>query len=112
ERVARDRDKSHCPACGAEAQWTPAKQALVCAFCGTTSPATLETRGADTVIVEHDLAAALRDIPDAARGWAAQKISVRCRSCQAISVLDPAVIAQRCAFCGSCVLVPYAQVTE
>jgi hypothetical protein len=112
ERVATARDKYHCPACGAEAQWNPAKQALVCAFCGTTSSATLETRGAETVIVEHDLAAALRNIPDASRGWAAEKISVRCRSCRAISVLDPSVIAQRCAFCGSSELVPYEQAKE
>jgi hypothetical protein len=112
ERVATARDKYHCPACGAEAQWNPTKQALVCAFCGTTSPATLETRGAATVIVEHDLAAALRSIPDASRGWAAQKISVRCRSCNAISVLDPSVIAQRCAFCGSSELVPYEEAKE
>ena len=35
----------HCPACGAEAHWNPARQALVCAYCGTESPATLETAG-------------------------------------------------------------------
>ena len=43
----------------------------------------------DTVIVEHDLVAALRAIPDSARGWQAEKTSVRCQSCQAISVFDP-----------------------
>lgn len=112
ERVATAREKYHCPACGAEAQWNPARQALICAFCGTESPATLEKRGAETVIVEHDLGAALRSIPDASRGWAAEKISVRCRSCNAISVLDPSTIAQRCAFCGSSELVPYEQVKE
>ena len=82
DAVATAREKFHCPACGAEAHWNPAKQALVCPFCGTESPATLQTRGADTVIVEHDLVAALRDIPDRARGWQAEKISVRCQSCQ------------------------------
>jgi len=34
--------KYSCPACGAEALWNPAKQALVCPFCGTTSPAKLD----------------------------------------------------------------------
>ena len=34
--------KFACPACGAEAIWNPAKQALVCPFCGTTSPAKLD----------------------------------------------------------------------
>ena len=35
------REKFACPACGADAHWNPAKQALVCPFCGTESPATL-----------------------------------------------------------------------
>jgi DNA-directed RNA polymerase subunit RPC12/RpoP len=106
------RQKYNCPACGAEANWNPAKQALVCPFCGTESPATLQTRGADTVIVEHDLVDALRSIPDSARGWNATKISVRCQSCQAISVFDTQEIGRRCDFCGSTALVPYEEVKE
>jgi hypothetical protein len=112
EAVATARDKFHCPACGAEAHWNPSKQLLICPFCGTQSPATLETRRSDTVIVEHDLASALREIPDKARGWQAEKITVRCQSCQAISVFDPGKIGQRCEFCGSTELVPYAQVKD
>jgi hypothetical protein len=106
------RQKFACPACGAEAHWNPAKKALVCPFCGTESPATLQTRGADTVIVEHDLAAALRDIPDSKRGWQATKTSVQCRSCHAISVFNPDRVGQRCEFCGSAELVPYEQVKD
>src|SRR5262249_59188692 len=86
--AATAREKFHCPACGAEANWSPTKQTLICPFCGTESPATLETRGADTVIVEHDLVAALRNLPDEARGWQVEKTAVRCQSCQAISVFD------------------------
>jgi DNA-directed RNA polymerase subunit RPC12/RpoP len=112
DAIATAREKYHCPACGAEANWNPAKQALVCPFCGTESPATLETRGADTVIVEHDLAAALRGIPDSARGWQAAKTSVRCQSCQAISVFDAGKVGQRCDFCGSAALVPHEQVKD
>jgi hypothetical protein len=48
------KEKFACPACGAEAQWNPAKQALVCPFCGTVSPATLPTGGGE--IQEDDLA--------------------------------------------------------
>ena len=77
--VAVAREKFHCPACGAEAHWNAAKQALVCPFCGTASPAVLQTRGAETVIVEHDLAAALRSLPAGARGWLAEKTSARCQ---------------------------------
>jgi hypothetical protein len=105
--------KFSCPACGAEAQWNPAKKAIVCPFCGTVSPAQeeLSTTG-ETVVVEHDLVAALRGIPDEQRGWQAKKISVRCQSCQAISVFDPEHVSQRCDFCGSTALVPYQEIKE
>lgn len=106
------RQKFHCPACGAEANWNPAKQKLICPYCGTESPATLQTLGADTVIVEHDLVTALRAIPDSARGWQAEKVQVRCQSCQAISVFDPGKIGERCQFCGSTALVPYEEVKD
>ena len=112
ETVASARQKFHCPACGADAHWNPAKQALVCPFCGTESPATLQTIGETTLIVEHDLVKALRGIPDSARGWQAEKISVRCQSCQAISVFDAEKVGRRCDFCGSAALVPYEQVKD
>jgi len=109
---ATARQKFECPACGADAHWNPAKQALVCPFCGTESPATLQTRGAETVIVEHDLVSVLRDIPDSKRGWQTAKVAVKCQSCQAISVFDPERVGQRCEFCGSSQLVPYEQVKD
>ncbi len=74
--------KFSCPACGAEAQWNPAKQELVCPYCGATSPAQIELNASgEEVIKEHDLASAMRSIPDDQRGWQAQKTSVRCQSC-------------------------------
>jgi hypothetical protein len=105
--------KFSCPSCGAEAQWNPAKKALICPFCGTVSPAQVElsATGEETV-VEHDLVAALRGIPDAQRGWDAKKTSVRCQSCQAISVFDAERVGQRCDFCGSSALVPYEEIKE
>src|SRR5437870_3333513 len=81
EEVAQQ--KFACPACGAEAVWNPTKQALVCSFCGTTSPAQLDTTSGK--IVEHDLVSALRGITDDKRGWQTEKRYVKCRSCQAIS---------------------------
>jgi hypothetical protein len=101
--------KFECPACGADAHWNPVKQALVCAYCGTTSPAEMR---ADGEILEHDLVRALREIPNSRRGWEAEKISVRCQSCNAISVFDPQRVAQRCDFCGSAQLVKYEDVKE
>lgn len=106
EAVARE--KFACPACGAEGVWNPAKQAVVCPFCGTVSPVTKENEAG--AVKEHDLATALRGLPDDKRGWKADKISVKCQSCQAISVLDPGRVAQRCEFCGSAQIVPYEQV--
>ncbi len=88
---ATAQSKYACPACGAEATWNPAKGALVCGFCGTTSPATVALTGfsqSEETIVEHDLVTALRSIPDSARGWNAQRAQVKCQSCQAISVFD------------------------
>src|ERR1039458_1633793 len=105
--------KFSCPSCGGEAQWNPAKKLLVCPFCGTTSPAQAELSATgDEQIVEHDLVAALRGIPDSARGWQAAKTSVKCQSCQAISVFDAANVGQRCDFCGSSALVPYEEIKE
>lgn len=103
--------KFSCPACGAEAQWNPAKKALICPFCGTTSPAQIElTASGEERIVEHDLVSALRGVPDEQRGWQAKKTSVRCQSCQAISVFDAERVGQRCDFCGSSALVPYEEI--
>jgi len=100
--------KFACPACGAEAQWNPAKKALVCPFCGTVSPMKAPPEGA--VIAEHDLVAALQSIPDDQRGWQAEKKSVKCQSCQAITVFDPTRVAQRCDFCGSSALIPIDEI--
>jgi hypothetical protein len=102
--------KFSCPACGAEAIWNPAKQALICPFCGTTSPATLDPNAGG--ILEHDLVTALRSITDDNRGWQTEKRYVKCQSCQAISVLDPNRQAQRCEFCGSAQLVAYEQTKD
>jgi len=108
---ATAQQKFSCPSCGGEAQWNPAKKALLCPFCGTVSPAQAQLDAAGSqVILEHDLVAALRGIPDDQRGWQADKISVKCQSCQAISVFDAARVGQRCDFCGSSSLVPYEEI--
>lgn len=112
ERSATALNKYECPACGAEAHWNPAKHALICPYCGTESPADLQTRGAETVIVEHDLAGALRGAPAAAQRWDTRKISVKCQSCHAVSVFEPDKVAKRCDFCGSAALVPYEEVDD
>jgi hypothetical protein len=98
-------DKHLCPACGAEANWNAARQALVCPYCGTVAPGELQADG--SVIKEHDLAQALRNIPIEQRGWDQERVSVQCQSCKAISLFEPTRVAQRCEFCGSPAIVPY-----
>src|SRR6266700_725118 len=90
------KSKFACPACGAEAQWNPAKQALVCPFCGTIAPRPLPPETGPAAIQERDLAMALQALGPEQRGWQAEKKSVQCQSCQAISVFNPERVAQRC----------------
>ncbi len=101
-------EKHACPACGAQAEWSPAKKKLVCPFCGTESPYAFD---ADTgKIRELDLVKALREIPDEERGWKAERRSVQCQSCKAVMVYDPARVGQNCEFCGSPALVDYQEI--
>ncbi len=102
------RKKNACPACGGAAEWNPAKQALVCPFCDTVLPPPAPGESADPI--ENDLATALNAVTDDQRGWQAEKTSVKCQSCQAISVFDPTRVAQRCEFCGSASLIPYDEI--
>ena len=101
-------DKHPCAACGAQAQWNPAKQLLVCPFCGTAAPFRVEA--ATGAIVELDLAKALRELPDEQRGWDTARRTVQCQSCKAVSVFDPERVAQNCDFCGSPALIDYREI--
>jgi len=92
-------NKYLCPACGAQAVWTPSKKALTCPYCSTESAA--ELQGDGTLVGESELAEALRAIPDDQRDWAAVRKTVKCQSCQAISLFDGKRVAQNCDFCGS-----------
>src|SRR4051794_32584714 len=100
-------EKYPCPACGAQAEWNPGKQKLVCPFCGTESPYEVKPTGE---IVELDLVRALREMPDDLRGWQTERRTVQCRSCKAVSVFDPQRVGQRCDFCGSPELVDYQEI--
>ena len=98
--------KHPCPECGGDAEWNAAKQALACPYCGTILPWTDGEKPPGGAITEHPLEAALAAIPETSRGLHAEKKSVKCESCHAISVFDPERAAQRCDFCGSPAIVP------
>src|SRR5918993_3892584 len=101
-------DKHACPACGAQAEWNPGKQMLVCPFCGTESPYSID-RDAGKV-GENDLASALAATTDSERAFQAQRRSVQCQSCRAVMVYDAARVGQNCEFCGSPALVAYQEI--
>jgi len=101
-------DKFPCAACGAQAEWNPSKQLLVCPFCGTSAPFNIDA--ATGAIEELDLVRALRELPDDKRGWQAEKRTVQCQSCKAVSVFDPQRVGQNCDFCGSPALIDYNEI--
>ena len=81
---------------------------LVCSFCGTAAPFSVDDKTG--ALVEHDLVRALREIPDADRGWLEERRTVQCQSCKAVSVFDPARVGQNCDFCGSPSLLDYTEI--
>lgn len=101
-------DKHACAACGAEGEWNPARQALVCTHCGTVAPMDLDEESGE--VRERDLVRTLREIPEAGRGWDAERLSVRCGSCDAVSVLEAGQVGTNCEFCGSTQLVGYEEI--
>jgi hypothetical protein len=100
--------KHACPACGAQAEWNPAKQKLVCPFCGTESPYAIDRETGK--VTEVDLVTALRELPEDERGWQTATRSVQCQSCRAVMVFDPSRVGQNCEFCGSPALVDYQEI--
>jgi len=101
-------EKHACPACGAQAEWNATKQKLVCPFCGTESPYHYDRDSGK--VVEHDLVAALRDLPDDERGWLDARRSVQCQSCRAVMVYETERVGQKCEFCGAPALVGYDEI--
>ena len=101
-------EKHECPACGAQAEWNPTTQKLVCPFCGTESPYQIDREHGK--VVELDLVKALRELPEEERGWQTARRSVQCQSCRAVMVFDPARVGQNCEFCGSPALVDYQEI--
>lgn len=100
--------KHACPACGAQAEWNPTNQKLVCSFCGTESPYRYDQDSGK--VVEHDLVAALRELPAEERGWLVTRRSVQCQSCRAVMVFEAERVGQNCEFCGAPALVSYEEI--
>src|SRR3954463_2633147 len=98
-------EKHACAACGAQAEWNPSKQKLVCPFCGTESPYKIDR--AQGRVAERDLSGALNDPTIAATDFHDQRRSVPCQSCRPIMTFDASRVGQNCEFCGSPALIAY-----
>ncbi len=101
-------EKHECPACGAQAEWNATTQKLACPFCGTESPYRFDRETGK--VIEIDLVATLRALPEEARGWQDARRSVQCQSCRAVMVFESARVGQNCEFCGSPALVDYTEI--
>ncbi len=95
--------KFNCGKCGAQAVWTPSKKTLVCPYCGTV--ANVDLASDVTAVRENDLLVALQNATAETTGWQAERKTVKCQSCNAISVFDSKRVAQNCDFCGSPALI-------
>ena len=101
--------KHPCPECGANLEWSAARQSLQCPYCGTLVPWSDETREQQgSSVAEQDLQAALRN-PESGRGWGPERREVQCQNCRAISVFVDGRVAQRCDFCGSPAIVAHEE---
>lgn len=106
EGEAAAQNKFACAACGGEAVWNPARQALICASCGTPL-ADAAAHAAPSPGPAHALPAALAAETGAASRADAGRIAVKCQHCDAVSYFDRGTAADRCSFCGSAEIVPY-----
>jgi predicted RNA-binding Zn-ribbon protein involved in translation (DUF1610 family) len=105
----RSRDKRACPDCGGDLAWDARRLAFACPYCGTVVGNEAPAPGIDPNL-EHDLLAALANPQLEASGIAERELV--CQSCQAVTVFDPKVVAQRCEFCGSPSIVAREQVGD
>ncbi len=98
--------KHPCPECGGDAEWSAAKKALACPYCGTIVPWSGGEDKLGAAILELDLESTLAAFKTEKRGLLIETKSVKCESCQAISIFDSTRTAQRCDFCGSPSIMP------
>jgi len=81
---------------------------LVCPFCGTESPYSIDRDIGK--VGERELDAGLRESAAAERDRSDERRSVQCQSCKAIMVYDASRVGQNCEFCGSPALIAYEDI--
>jgi hypothetical protein len=93
-------------------EWNAAKQAIACPYCGFVPKEQPSNAAVAAGVVERDLEAALGAVGSERRGYGTETVQVKCQSCHAISVFEPARVAQRCDFCGSPSIVPHQEIRD
>lgn len=104
--------KRPCSECGANLEWNPRKQALVCPYCGTRAEWQNAEAEFGNDIVEIDLEKALREPAITSKNWGAERKEVKCQNCHAVSVFVGNRVAQRCDFCGSPAIVAHTELGD
>lgn len=92
-----------CPNCGATVVYDPALRKMHCDYCGFECE--LPEPEADHDVVELDFESATNT---ESCEWGAEKKSVECKNCGAVSIYDALETAAVCPFCGSTQVMPAA----
>jgi len=87
--------KFPCSQCGAELDFDPTQNALVCKYCGNV--VSIPTTKAE--IKEYRLDEGL--LAERTEGWGAETRSYKCKSCMATVTVEANVVSTECPFCGS-----------
>lgn len=92
-----------CPNCGATVLFDPALGKMHCDYCGYTCE--LPKPEDDNSIVEIDFESAVQK---ESFEWGAEKKTVECKNCGAVSIYDALETSAVCPFCGSTNVMPAA----
>ena len=102
EVTERETDRK-CPNCGATVVYNPALRKMHCEYCGYEGEIPLDD--VENKVVEIDFESAVNT---ESCEWGAEKKSVECKNCGAVSIYDALETAAVCPFCGSTHVMPAA----
>ena len=102
EYTEKETDKK-CPNCGATVKFDPELGMMHCEYCGYSSK--LPKADTENEVCEMDFEAAVNT---ESCEWGAEKKSVECKNCGAVSIYDALETAAVCPFCGSTHVMPAA----
>lgn len=102
EVTEKETDKK-CPNCGATVVYDPALGKMHCDYCGYECELPKPDAQQDVVEIDFDSAVNTESCE-----WGAEKKSVECKSCGAVSIYDALETAAVCPFCGSTQVMPAA----